>query len=60
MVLMAGVAVWSLGTLVAPMAAHAGFFLLCLSRALVRMGMTLGILYFGMEVIRIRPRLLNW
>lgn len=40
MVLMAGVAVWSFGTLVAPMAAHSGFMLLCLSRVLVRMSKT--------------------
>ena len=35
-VLMAGVALWSLGTLVAPPCAHAGLLALCASRVLVR------------------------
>jgi len=35
-VLLAGVALWSLGTLVAPPAAHAGLLALCASRVIVR------------------------
>ena len=35
-VLMAGVALWSLGTLVAPPCAHAGLLALCASRVIVR------------------------
>eukprot|EP00803_Ostreobium_quekettii_P003718 evm.model.scf_1083.5 EVM.evm.TU.scf_1083.5 scf_1083:48497-52568(-) len=38
LVLLAGVAIWSLGTLVAPLAAHLGFFWLCASRVLVGLG----------------------
>ena len=35
-VLLAGVALWSVGTLVAPPAAHAGLLALCASRVIVR------------------------
>eukprot|EP00803_Ostreobium_quekettii_P011560 evm.model.scf_130EXC.2 EVM.evm.TU.scf_130EXC.2 scf_130EXC:62628-66747(-) len=38
LVLLCGVALWSLGTLVAPGAAHLGFFWLCASRILVGLG----------------------
>ena len=34
--LLAGVALWSLGTLVAPPCAHAGLLALCASRVIVR------------------------
>lgn len=37
-VLLAGVALWSLGTLVAPTAAHAGLIALCITRAVVGLG----------------------
>ena len=37
-VLMAGVALWSLGTLVAPPAAHMGLWALCATRVLVGLG----------------------
>ncbi|GMH44928.1 hypothetical protein BSKO_12885 [Bryopsis sp. KO-2023] len=37
-VLLSGVALWSFGTLIAPLAAHMGFWLLCASRALVGLG----------------------
>lgn len=45
-VLFAGVLLWSLGTFIAPSAAHVGFSFLCLSRVLVR-----GVCFFtGLEL----------